>query len=126
MSENTERVTFRLTPEQADALDEIMVKFNLKTRSQVIRAAIENLIEDTAEEWNTRKLIIHIPKNNVIRLDNLVEDGLENTRETAVNKALDAYLDKKERYYTEAFEVYQQKRKAFKNAIEQNPSVTKS
>ena len=37
MLENTERVTFRLTPSQTDAIDEIMLKFSYKTRSQVER-----------------------------------------------------------------------------------------
>ncbi|UCH90049.1 MAG: hypothetical protein JSV49_05240 [Thermoplasmata archaeon] len=126
MSEATERVTFRLTPTQTDAIDDIMLRFSYKTRSQVIRAAIENLINDTREEWNSKKIVFHVPKVNVIRLDNLVEDGFANSREDLINRALDDYLSKLEKYYSHEWENYTQKREAFKNAIDQNLSVTKS
>ena len=126
MTDNTERVTFRITPNQAEAIDEIMMRYTYKTRSQVIRAAIENLINDAREEWNTKKMVIHVPKFNVVRLDNAVEDGFAVSREELINRALDEYLFKIEKIYTEGWETYKQSRLAFKKAIDNNPNITKS
>ena len=97
-----------------------------KTRSQVIRAAIENLINDSREEWNSKKYVIHVPKFNAIRLDNAVEDGFAISREELINRALDEYLFKIETIYKEGWETYKQSRHAFKKSIDNNPSITKS
>ena len=125
MKDNTERVTFRLTPTQTDALDEILLRFSYRTRSQVIRTAIENMINDSREEWNSKKIIAQVPKVNVSRLDNLVEDGFANSREDLINKALEEFLAKKEHYLSEGYEILQKKRVAFKDAIDHKANITK-
>ena len=126
MSENTERVSFRLTATQADAIDDIMMRFSYKTRSQVIRAAIENLINEAREEWNTKKVVFHIPKMNVLKIDNAVEDGFAISREDLMNKALDSYLAHIELEIKGEWEKFQETRANFKNTIDHRASITKS
>jgi len=126
MSDNTERVSFRLTATQADAIDDIMMRFSYKTRSQVIRAAIENLINESREEWNTKKIIFHVPKINVLKIDNAVEDGFAISREDLLNKALDKFLENIELTIKGEWEKYQEARTEFKANIDHRARITKS
>jgi metal-responsive CopG/Arc/MetJ family transcriptional regulator len=126
MTENTERVTFRITSKLSESIDEVLLKSHYRTRSQFLRAAIENLINETREEWNSKKVVFHVPKVLIVRLDIAVEDGFANSREELINKALEQYLVNIEKYVTQGWEQFQEKRAAFKDSTEHNPSITKS
>jgi metal-responsive CopG/Arc/MetJ family transcriptional regulator len=99
MQLSSERITIRLTPDQVEALDTIVLNQTFKNRSQALRVAIENFIEEQVIDARGEKVVVEIPRKIMMRLDDLIIDGYVNNRQEALREALREFiLDIEEKY----------------------------
>ena len=99
MMDKDERITIRIPAAQADAIDELVEKMGMKSRSDLIRKAIEDYLRSNTEMWNAIKLTLQMPKGMVRRLDALVDGGDVLSREYAIQEALMKLIEHYEDYY---------------------------
>ena len=99
MAANTEKVTFRLTPDQVENLDSIMLDRDIQSRSHVIRMAIESFISENLIDAAAQKVVVHLPTNTVNRLVDCVSAGDVLNIENAIQMSVDHYLTSIEDYY---------------------------
>ncbi len=85
---HTERVTTRITMDQTEALEEIVQKEGLGSKSDAIREAIDEYIEGRSDPRGTQTVSTKVPKKVLEELDKLVEDGTIMDREEGVRIAL--------------------------------------
>jgi metal-responsive CopG/Arc/MetJ family transcriptional regulator len=76
-----------------------MLQRDLSSRSQVIRIAIENFISENLEELSSQKIVIRLPNNTVNQLFDCINSGDVLNLPSAVQIALDRYLNSIEDYY---------------------------
>ncbi len=96
---NSEKITIRLTPDQVENIDSIMLNRDIKSRSKVIRMAIENFISENLIDVSSQKQIVHLPNSILNRLEDCVSAGDVLSIETAFQIAIDRYLDHISDYY---------------------------
>src|SRR5437016_13273998 len=75
MSSESERVTIRLPPDKVKALHQLVKGGTYSTISDAIRAAIDRFIDIQFSPDYIRKLMIELPKGNVVDLQQLVKSG---------------------------------------------------
>ena len=76
-----------------------MLQQDINSRSQVIRVAIENFISENIEETASKKIIIRLPNNTILKLLDAISAGDVLNIPTAVQIALDRLLSSIEEGY---------------------------
>lgn len=92
MASETERVTIRIPAERLDALHRLVERGEFDTISDVVRAAIENFLDQHFAPEYISKLTIELPRGNVIRLEELVQKGDSVSIEDAIRNAVREYI----------------------------------
>jgi predicted DNA-binding protein len=95
---NTEKITIRLTPDQVENIDSIMLNRDIKSRSKVIRMAIENFISENLDS-NAQKVTVPLPNMTMNRLIDCVTAGDVLNVESAIQISIDRYLTSISDYY---------------------------
>lgn len=96
---NSEKITIRLTPDQVENIDTIMLSREIKSRSKVIRMAIENFISENLTDVSAQKVIFHLPNGTVDRLVDCVSAGDAISVESAIQISVDRYLESISNFY---------------------------
>ena len=99
MGANTEKITIRLTPDQVENIDTIMLNRDIRSRSKVIRMAIENFITENLKDTHTHKFGLHLPNLTFNRLIDCVTAGEAVSVESAIQISIDRYLSSITDYY---------------------------
>ena len=99
MGANSEKITIRLTPDQVENIDTIMLGHDVRSRSKVIRMAIENFISENIKDSASQKVVLHLPNNVVSRLEDCVSAGDVANIESAIQISIDRYLTSIKDYY---------------------------
>lgn len=99
MAANSQKITIRLTPDQVENLDSIMLDRDIDSRSQVIRMAIENFISENLKDVTSQKVVLHLPNNTVNRLIDCISSGDILSFESGIQIAVDRHLSSIEDYY---------------------------
>ena len=97
--QTTEKITFRATEEQLEKLDAIVTRKGLKSRSEVIRIAVENYLEENSEQHNSEKVSVQMPVAVLDYLDSMIERGEVLSREDALREAAKAYVKGDQHHY---------------------------
>ena len=87
----TQRVTIRLPSDTLDKLEHLVESGKYENKSEVIRAAIESLIEERVTPPNIEKITVELPKGNVVKLEQLVDSGDSVSINDAVRDAVREY-----------------------------------
>src|SRR5439155_1262554 len=74
MPSESERVTIRLPPDKVKALHQLVKGGTFTTISDAIRAAIDRFIDIQFAPDYIRRLLIELPKGNVVDLDSIQAD----------------------------------------------------
>ena len=88
----SDKVTIRLTPEQADALDELVLKNDYKNRSQALRASLDKMVNREERDPD----IVDVKLDNWVKLgiEGLVAIGMYDSFDSAVRHFLrEALID---------------------------------
>jgi predicted DNA-binding protein len=96
---NSEKITIRLTPDQVENIDTIMLNRDIKSRSKVIRMAIENYISENLTDVTSQKVMVHLPNTTFDRLVDCVSAGDVLNIDSAVQISIDRYLESITSYY---------------------------
>jgi metal-responsive CopG/Arc/MetJ family transcriptional regulator len=107
-----------LTPDQVEALDSIVLGQDFKSRSHVLRVAIENFIEEQVIDSRSEKVVVEIPRKIMMRLEDLIIDGFVLNRQEALRDALRNYILKIESEYIHGFEEVQKLRQKISEDLE--------
>ena len=99
MGANTEKITIRLTPDQVENIDSIMLNRDIKSRSKVIRMAIENFISENLVDLHSQKVFLNLPNMTINRLIDCVTNGDALSVENAILISIDRYLNSITDYY---------------------------
>lgn len=91
-STETERITVRVPADKLDKLDELVKKGEYRSKSDVIRAAIEKFIETENVPANISKITVELPKGDSVRLEQLVDDGDSVSIDDAIRHAVREYV----------------------------------
>jgi Arc/MetJ-type ribon-helix-helix transcriptional regulator len=92
VSGETERITVRVPADKLEKLDELVEKGEYKSKSDVIRAAIERFIETEDIPPNISKISVELPKGDSVSLEQLVEDGDSVSVDDAIRHAVREYI----------------------------------
>ena len=91
-SSETERITVRVPADKLEKLNELVKSGDFKSKSDVIRAAIERFIESEDVPRNISRITVELPKGDSIGLEQLVEDGDSVTVDDAIRHAVREYI----------------------------------
>ncbi|UCE75441.1 MAG: ribbon-helix-helix protein, CopG family [Methanomassiliicoccales archaeon] len=91
-SAETERITVRVPAEKLEKLDEMVKKGEFRSKSDVVRAAIEKFIDAEDVPSNISKITVELPKGDSIRLEQLVDDGDSVSIDDAIRHAVREYV----------------------------------
>lgn len=92
MATQPDRVTIRVEPDTIKALQQLVKKGEFDTVSDAIRAAIDRFIDQRFAPDYVRKMIIELPKGNVVDLQQLVKKGDSVSVEDAIRNAVREYV----------------------------------
>lgn len=88
----TERITVRVPAEKLEKLDEMVKSGDFKSKSDVVRVAIERFLETEDVPSNISKITVELPKGDSVRLEQLVEDGDSVSVDDAIRHAVREYV----------------------------------
>ncbi len=88
----TERITVRVPAEKLEKLDEMVKSGDFRSKSDVVRAAIERFLETEDVPSNISKITVELPKGDSVRLEQLVEDGDSVSVDDAIRHAVREYV----------------------------------
>ncbi len=88
----TERITVRVPADKLDKLEELVNKGEYRSKSDVVRAAIEKFIETENVPANISKITVELPKGDSVRLEQLVDDGDSVSIDDAIRHAVREYV----------------------------------
>lgn len=91
-SSETERITVRVPAEKLEKLDEMVKSGDYKSKSDVVRVAIERFLETEDVPTNISKITIELPKGDSVRLEQLVDDGDSVSVDDAIRHAVREYV----------------------------------
>lgn len=91
-SAETERITVRVPADKLEKLDELVKMGEFKSKSDVIRAAIERFIETEDVPQNISRITVELPKGDSVGLAQLVEDGDSVSVDDAIRHAVREYI----------------------------------
>ena len=107
----------RLTSEQEDALEEIVLTRGYKNKSDAIRHALEQFIEDSKESYNTEKVTIEISKVHLEELDKLLDFTGATSRPEAIRIALRQFLHNENEFLLKRTDEYETLRAKYKQRV---------
>ena len=87
----TERITIRLPKETLDKLEKLVEDGKYNTKSDAIRASIDQFLNVEIKPPNVEKLTLDIPKGNLSKLQELVKAGDSVSIDDAVRDAIREY-----------------------------------
>ena len=90
MVEN-QRITIRLPSDTMQKLEELVASGKYENKSDVIRQAIDSLIDEKVTPPNIEKITVELPKGNVIKLEELVTSGDSVSINDAIRDAVREY-----------------------------------
>jgi Arc/MetJ-type ribon-helix-helix transcriptional regulator len=88
----SERITVRIPADKLEKLDEMVKTGDFKSKSDVIRAAIDKFIETEDVPPNIAKIAVELPKGDNVRLEQLVKDGDSVSVDDAIRHAVREYI----------------------------------
>jgi Arc/MetJ-type ribon-helix-helix transcriptional regulator len=88
----TERITVRVPADKLEKLDEMVKSGDFKSKSDVVRVAIERFLETENVPTNISKITVELPKGDTVRLEQLVEDGDSVSIDDAIRHAVREYV----------------------------------
>lgn len=91
-SSETERITVRVPADKLEKLDEIVKSGDFKSKSDVVRVAIERFLETEDVPTNISKITVELPKGDSVSLEQLVEDGDSVSIDDAIRHAVREYV----------------------------------
>ncbi len=103
MQLSSERITIRLTPDQVEALDTIVLGQTFKNRSQALRIAIENFIKEQTSAVHGVKVVIEIPRMVMMRIENFIDYGWLENHNTFISEAIREYILSYENKYIKTY-----------------------
>jgi len=110
-----QRISIRLTAEQAEALDSIVLQKGCKNRSQAMRAALDNFISENSSGWNTEKLVLEMPKLILEELDKLIEFTGVTSRPEAIRSAVRQYVQTENEFLLQRTMHYEELRARYRS-----------
>ncbi|MCK5560851.1 MAG: hypothetical protein KAJ51_09675 [Thermoplasmata archaeon] len=115
MQLSSERITIRLTPDQVEALDTIVLNQTFNNRSHALRVAIENFIKEQTSAVRGVKVVIEVPRMVMIRIENFIDYGWLEDRHKFISEAIREYMITYENKYIKS---YTQSKELLKEASE--------
>ena len=109
-----QRISIRLTAEQAEALDSLILQKGFKNRSQAMRSALDEFIGATSGDWNTEKLRLDMPKMILEELDKLSEFTGITSRQEAIRSAVRQYIQTENEFLLERTKHYEELRARYR------------
>lgn len=109
-----QRISIRLTAEQAEALDSIVLQKGFKNRSQAMRAALDEFIGGNTSDWNTEKLKLDMPKLILEELDKLNEFTGVTNRQEAIRSAVRQYIQTENEFLLQRTTHYEELRARYR------------
>ena len=91
-SGETERITIRVPADKLSKLDELVKKGEYRSKSDVVRAAIEKFIDTEDVPSNISKITVELPKGDSVRLEQLVDEGDSVSIDDAIRHAVREYV----------------------------------
>lgn len=91
----SERVTIRIQAERIHALQSLVETGKFSTISDAVRAAIDRFVENELTPEYIEKVIVELPKGNVVDLKQLVHDGDSISIDDAIRTAVREYIRQK-------------------------------
>lgn len=88
---SAERVTVRMTTEMVDKLQILVDGMEYGNISDVIRAAVEEFLNNRFTADNVSKVTVELPKTKVLELESLVRDGDSISLDDAIRNAVREY-----------------------------------
>jgi|Deesub1362A_J573_1020465.scaffolds.fasta_scaffold00578_6 CopG family nickel-responsive transcriptional regulator len=91
------RITIRLTSEVVSKLEELVKRGEYKNISEVVRGAIQKLLQEKFPGENMEVLFVEIPKVDAVMLRELVERGADISENEAIRHAIREYINRRVR-----------------------------
>ncbi|MEW5937684.1 MAG: CopG family transcriptional regulator [Candidatus Thermoplasmatota archaeon] len=92
MTTESGRVTIRIPAEKLEVLQNLVSAGAYDTLSDVVRAAIDNFVEEKLTPGHIERMTVEFPKGNIVELEELVHSGDSVSIEDAVRNAVREYL----------------------------------
>jgi len=91
-SSETERITVRVPADKLEKLDDMVKSGDFKSKSDVVRVAIERFLETEDVPSNISKITVELPKGDTVRLEQLVTEGDSVSVDDAIRHAVREYV----------------------------------
>ena len=88
---SNERITVRLPSDKLALLQTLVGTEDYDNLSDVVRAAVEEFIENNFTPDNISKITVDIPKGNVLELESLIRNGDSVSMDDAIRNAVREY-----------------------------------
>ncbi len=99
-----ERIDIRVEAEILDELEGIASMNNINNRSEAVREAIYNYIDDKKDMWNSDVVKVTIPKRLMEKAEMFIRNGDAKDLDQAIFIALNKWCDGLSEYYTDGRE----------------------
>jgi len=86
-----ERITVRLTPDTAEAIQTLIDSGEYLSVSEVIREALDDLLSKRFPSGNVDRVTVELPKAKVMELESLVQEGDSVSLDDAIRNAVREY-----------------------------------
>jgi len=90
MADN-ERITVRVSQEMAKKIQQLVDNKEYKNTSEIIRIALERLLEEEVSPPNIERIAVTLPKGSVVKLEELVHGGDAVSINDAIREAVREY-----------------------------------
>ena len=95
-----ERIDIRVEAEILEELEDLAKLDNLNTRSEAVREAIYNYVDDMKGMWNSDVVKVTIPKRLMDKVGLYIRNGDALDLDQAIFIALNNWCDNQEDYYS--------------------------
>lgn len=109
------KVSLRLSLEQDEALEDIVIRQGYKNKSQLVRVAVDKLIEDSYESLTSERVTIDISKVYLEELDKLLDFVGATSRKEAIKMALRQYIRTENEFFLKEAVEYELLRAEYRN-----------
>lgn len=92
MTSESGRVTIRIPAEKLDVLQKLVEAGTYDTLSDVVRAAIDDFVDEKLTPEHIERMTVEFPKGNIVELRELVHSGDSVSIEDAIRNAVREYL----------------------------------
>lgn len=109
------KVSIRLSREQDEALEDLVIRRGYKNKSHALRAGVDKLIEDSQESLTSEKVTIDISKVYLEELDKLLDFVGATSRNEAIKMALRQYIRSENEFFLKETFEYELLRAEYRN-----------